>query len=250
VASILAANGIGVVEPLLRADGTFAGNISLGQDPIPAIAYRHAEAEAVVDPTPEQAFRLGESIARLQDCDIDARDLPLVEPMTLTQVAVNAVARWLADSDARWLRAVVATALRECDRVDLREDITLLHGDLCLANARFVGSRPTLLDLENLGIGPGAYDSACLWRKRFLENDLAVPSDWNDFKRGYESVRAVDERHWALVPPLAVLRAVWTMSLPVLPSTGWGTDWARDPEYWSAHLEMVRALAEAANLEA
>jgi Ser/Thr protein kinase RdoA (MazF antagonist) len=159
---------------------------------------------------------------------------------------VTATARWLDADDERWLRTTVEKQSATVARHVSSSRETVCHGDLRLANAFFVDDAPTLFDLENLGVGAPVYDCACMWRRRVLENDFSVPKDWEFFKQGYEGVTQAGEEHWRLVPPLAVLRALWTMSLPALPGASWGEEWAHDPDYWRAHVRMVRWFAAVA----
>ena len=75
----------------------------------------------------------------------------------------------------------------------------------------------------------------------------SVP-EWDSFRRGYERGYAIDGAEQRLLKSLAMLRAVWTMSLPAQPGNTWGRDWVDDPAYWVAHMQMVRWFAGAAGI--
>lgn len=242
-AAELVKSGVSVAAPLRRADGAFGGSMVVDGESLPTIAYAEVEGERVATPTPEQASRLGEVVGALHRCGNDQHGLPVVEPLARINECIASASKWIDAEDARWLRSTVhrqSTALH-----DLEPNArTTCHGDLQLSNAHFVGDSPTLLDLEGLGVGPPAYDCACMWRKRVLENGFSSPTDWLFFKQGYERTTDVTEDHWRALPAFAVVRAVWTMSLPALPNAAWGVDWVRDPDYWRAHFRMVRWFAD------
>ncbi len=160
---------------------------------------------------------------------------------------------WLLQA-GRDVDALTALSDEMGARIWTRDGTTLLpsglcHGDLQLQNARFVGDAPTLFDFEVCGVGPCVYDLACYWRKpvALAPPDTPKPEDeWKALLRGYARVRSLAAGELRAVPPLATLRAIWTMALPASPQATWGHDWLVDPDYFAAHLDMIQRLAEAA----
>ena len=252
-ATALGDRGIRVARPLARADGRFAGPVELGGRQQVALAYRHVPGEELDQPTRVQAEQLGKLVAELHAlpvAEITPRgSLPAVEPIRAARESARRARRWLATEDARWLERAVEGALEQLERMAVLDKTVVCHGDLRLGNARFAAGLPTLIDLEALGRGPRSYDLGCLWRRRVVESDFTgVPQDWNWFRHGYETVLEIPDDEWQALPLLALLRAVWTMCLPAQPDATWGASWRQDPDYWAAHLRMIRWFAGAATV--
>jgi Ser/Thr protein kinase RdoA (MazF antagonist) len=255
VVAELAARGLAVAAPVLRADRRYAGVIELPEGPCPAVLFHDAPGIAVEAVTVAQAEALGALVARIH----------------LAERVPGAARRWRIDADtlaARpldWIRPWLRQAARDVDALEAlagemisrawpRDGTTplpcgLCHGDLHVENVRFDGAAPTLFDFEVCGIGPCAYDLACYWRKRVA---LAPPggdppyAEWDALLRGYACVRPILPAELRAIPALATLRAIWTMSLPASPHARWGRDWLLDPEYLDAHLAMIARCADSA----
>ncbi len=245
----LAANGFRLAKPLKRVDGHYAGVFDLKGMSQPAIAYGHLSGSEITEPTSRQAQAIGEAVAALHIARVEASALPPAEPIARTADSGTCCMAWLPNDEARWLQECVERAHAEIAKVDLATRTTICHGDLRLGNVSFSGEQPTLFDFEAMALAPPAYDLACLWRRRVIECAMteSIP-DWDSFLRGYERARPLVDAERHLVKLLALLRAVWTMSLPAQPGAMWGADWVRDPAYWRDHIEMVRWFARAAQI--
>jgi Ser/Thr protein kinase RdoA (MazF antagonist) len=257
---------IPLCRPRARADGRFAGLVELDGLAQVAVAHEHAAGDDVAQPTRAQAEALGRAMAGLHAVPINdttsGRRLPVVDAIRTAREGARLARRWLLPADAPWLDRTVASALDQLERLKVLQPRptspgapgsphwSLCHGDLRLGNARFLGDRPTLIDLEAIGRGPRSYDLGCLWRRRVIEADFtSVPEDWRWFRQGYGRALGLEDDEWQAVPLLALLRAVWTMCLPARGGASWGTAWVRDPDYWAAHLRMIRWFASAADTQ-
>jgi Ser/Thr protein kinase RdoA (MazF antagonist) len=240
VANELRAAGVPLPAVIPKADGTFAGRLHLGETELLSIAYAELGGTEVQEPNRQQAEALGVSLRRLHDATLSptARALPKVEPLRGVDTRLSEARKWLTISQARDLTAVVETALERVQSVPLPSCVC--HGDIRYANVRYDDHRPTLFDLEALGLGPPLYDLACMWRRRIVETGMAgVPEDWRWFRRGYEMGGTLGRDGWSLIPALACLRAFWTMTLPIEPRATWGEAYKTSPEYWQAHMMQM-----------
>ena len=258
VAAGLAARGLAVAAPVLRVDGRYVGTLDLREGRCSAVLFHDAPGEQFEAAAPAQAEALGALIAQIHLASpvVGADRRWMIDAETLATRPLGWIGPWLVQA-GRDVDELTALSDEMAARVWTRDGTTLVpsglcHGDLQLENARFLGDAPTLFDFEVCGVGPCVYDLACYWRKRvaLAPPDTPGPEDeWKALLRGYARVRplAADELH--AVPPLATLRAIWTMALPASPQARWGHDWLVDPEYFAAHLDMIQQLADAARDE-
>ncbi|HKO92120.1 MAG TPA: phosphotransferase [Polyangiaceae bacterium] len=240
VANELGAAGVPLTAAIPRANGCLAGLLPFRETNLPAIGYLELGGVEVQEPSSAQAQTLGISLRRLHGSKVSAsaQDLPAVEPSRNIDTRLSEARKWLTAGQARDLTSIVEQALERVQTASL--PLTVCHGDLRYANVRFDGARPTLFDLEALGLGPAEYDLACLWRRRVIESGMVdVPKDWLWFCRGYERQDPLNVGSWSLIPPLACLRAFWTMTLPIEPRAAWGRVYRESPEYWHAHMAQM-----------
>jgi Ser/Thr protein kinase RdoA (MazF antagonist) len=255
VAADLAARRLAVAAPVLRVDGRYVGTLDLREGRCSAVLFHDAPGEELEAAAPAQAEALGALIAKIHIASpvVGAERRWTIDAETLATRPLGWIAPWLLQA-GRDVDALTALSDEMGARIWTRDGTTLLpsglcHGDLQLENARFVGDAPTLFDFEVCGVGPCVYDLACYWRKRvaLAPPDTPRPEDeWKALLRGYARVRSLAAAELRAVPPLATLRAIWTMALPASPQARWGHDWLVDPDYFAAHLDMIQRLADAA----
>lgn len=246
VAQELRALGTPLASALPRANGSFAGLLHIRETDLASIGYVELKGAEVHNPDRAQAEALGIALRKLHDSKVSAsaRDLPTVEPLRDIDARLTEASKWLTRRQARDLRSIVEHAVGRAQSANL--PLVVCHGDVRYANVRFEDDRPTLFDLEALGRGPAIYDLACMWRRRAVETGMTgVPEDWHWLCRGYEGRGALSAKDWALIPPLACLRAFWTMTLPIDPGATWGESYRTSPEYWQAHVAQMRCFGDA-----
>ena len=257
VAAGLAARGLAVAAPVLRVDGRHVGSVELRDGWCSALLFQNAPGAAIEEATAAQAEALGALVAKIHLASpVSGADRRwTIDAETLATKPLGWIGPWLLQA-GHDVDALTALSDEMAARVWTRDGTTLpsglCHGDLQLENARFVGDAPTLFDFEVCGVGPCVYDLACYWRKRvaLAPPDTPGPEDeWKALLRGYARVRPLAAEELRAVPPLATLRAIWTMALPASPEARWGQDWLIDPEYFAAHLDMIERLADAARDE-
>jgi Ser/Thr protein kinase RdoA (MazF antagonist) len=249
VANELRAAGRAVPVPIARADGSYAGRLSLPGIDLPAIGFVEVAGDESLAPSEQQAEALGAVLRSLHEWapSAAAGDLPWVEPLEKIEQRLAEAGHWLDAEQWHALKPIVARASATLSGASLAP--VVCHGDVRLANVRFghLDGAPathrttaTLLDLEALGRGPALYDVACLWRRRLLETGFEqVPAEWRAFRAGYEARAALSEAEWSLLPALGCLRAFWTMMLPVEPPLDWGATFRSSRDYWAGHLTQL-----------
>ena len=241
IVAALFARGAAVCPPVARRDGALAG-------PAPpphrsGLLFTEAPGRHVEAPTPAQAEQLGQVLAQLGAAGEAIAELPPVGAAQLVEAPLRRLQPWLPrrihdDLSRRcWAAAGALDGPRVC-----------VHGDLHLGNVRFAGDRPTLFDLEACGLGPLAYDLACYWRKRVLDDPggEALAAEWRALIVGYRRVRPLTRQDLAAIPVLAALRALWVFALPAASGETFGRGWLSDPDYIDAHLRMIERLERTA----
>jgi Ser/Thr protein kinase RdoA (MazF antagonist) len=259
IACELAAQGIPVAPPVTRRDGNYAGTLPVGGRETAALLFCEAPGEELDALPTTQAEALGQLLGRFHAAVVPAADRRWrIDADALGRIPFRQIDAWLDAHEGATAREV---ARRCSDLSVLAEEmiaiaafdqlpVGLCHGDITLENVRFAGARPTVFDLECCGTGPRAYDLACYWRKRIgLVPAIEAPpiAEWDALLRGYEQVRRLTAAERRAIPALATLRAIWVMALPATPGSTWGQDWLLDPEYVTAHAEMIERLARAAS---
>jgi len=236
--------GVSVATPVRRHDGNFAGVLPFRGTVLPAIAYIELSGGLMEKPSLAQAGAFGVALRKLHDTEVgSASRAPTVEPLIDIEERLSAAAAWLTDVQLRELTDLVGRCREQIEEVKL--PWIICHGDVRYANVFFEEDRPTLFDMEALGLGPRCYDLACLWRRCVVEHGFLepFPTDWHWFRQAYDASGALGSQHWSLLPALACLRAFWTMTLPIAPNADWGEAYRSSADYWVAHLAQIRWFA-------
>jgi Ser/Thr protein kinase RdoA (MazF antagonist) len=239
----LAGIGIPVHVPRLRVDGRYCDRLQVATVSGVAIAFGEVTGVELSVPDEQQARAWGRTLRQLHDMAVpdSATGLAVVEPLRSARDRLALATAALSVRDSARLEALVTRHAEATARI---EHDVINHGDVRCANVRFDGDRATLIDTEALGRGPRAYDLACAWRRRVIENEMCgAPADWHWFREGYEEAGPLAEAAWRQVSGLAVLRALWTMTLPAETDQQWGQSWVSDPTYWAAHFEQIMWFA-------
>lgn len=159
------------------------------------------------------ARAMGEVAARLHSLTASFVPPPGFERQALNADSLSARAtghsreavRAHLDADAR--RVVDRAASRIREAWDDIGPATLVHGDLIAANTLWVAGEPHLIDFDDLGWAPAAYDLA-VSRVHLERDDL-----WAALREGYASVRALppglDERLEVLEAARRLFVACW-----------------------------------------
>lgn len=242
----LALAGASVARPIPGRDHELVQELDAGDERHLAVLFSDAPGDALDPCDLRGVSALGAAVARMhriaESIDtpaLDRIDFESLAAAPLRRLASHPAAASVLDEVqgiAESMRALLPGAL----------PLGLCHGDVHLGNANIdADGTVTIFDFDELARGPLAYDLACIWRKCRLgsEDEAVADRQWGAYHDGYETIRptAADER--SAVPPLATLRAIWTMAMPARYVGIWGDDWLRDPTYFTAHLGMIRGFA-------
>lgn len=246
VVRALALAGASVARPIPGRDHELVQELDAGDERRLAVLFSDAVGDALDPSDLRGVSALGAAVARMHRI-AESIDTPALDRIDFESLAVAPVRR-LASHPAAASVLDEVQGIAESMRALLPGvlQLGLCHGDVHLGNANIeADGAVTIFDFDELARGPLAYDLACFWRKCRLESEDEAAADrqWRAYHDGYETVRptAADER--SAVPPLATLRAIWTMAMPARYVGIWGDDWLRDPSYFTAHLGMIRRFA-------
>jgi Ser/Thr protein kinase RdoA (MazF antagonist) len=242
-ARVASAQGVRITAPIPRLDGTLAGTF----DGRPAIVYQHADGSVLHQLEDSNATALGAELVAIHAVRTAGIDgLPRLDRAHLIEAPLRVLraGRRLAPSA---LRAIEALVERAADRWACAGPLEegLLHGDARAANAvQSETGEPTWLDLDQMAHGPLVYDLACLWRKDVVLADGGAEAAWEAFLAGYATRRPIPARERAVLPAFGVLREAWVTAIVGLHPRAYPREsaWLDDPEYWDAHLELMRRI--------
>lgn len=231
--------------PIMRRDGGYITPINAAEGVRYALVTMYAKGEPFAYDDLDDAYLYGVNVAKIHSCSegfLSKRFRPELDSNLLIKAPLKLINQFLdhRPEDLKFINyfsSILAAYLDEACMDSL--DYGFCHGDFHGWNAHKSLHRVEFFDFDFCGFGLRAYDLAVFrWSARLGGKE---EERWNEFVRGYKSLREISEADLNLTTVFIGIRDIWLIAKHIEGSNVLGSNWLNS-RYFDKRMEFLKKL--------